>query len=91
MKATRQTVHFRFKPELNELLEAASDYLEKRHSIERHSEELYEATQSIRERVSFLLSKQYPIHFKQLPTEALWHTLNNINLDLYNKGLRDKP
>ena len=27
MKATRQTVHFRFKPELNELIEAASDYL----------------------------------------------------------------
>jgi predicted DNA-binding protein len=27
VKTTRQTVHFRFKPELNELLEAASDYL----------------------------------------------------------------
>ena len=27
MKATKTTVHFRFKPEMNELLEVASDYL----------------------------------------------------------------
>ena len=78
----------------NEEVEAACEYLDQLHIIERHSEDLYYAARQFTETLSKALSNcdiDEGISLGQLETIPLIEAINSINLDLYNKGLRDKP
>jgi len=77
----------------DEEVEAACDYLDQRHILERHSEDLYYAARQFTESLSKALSScdGAGITLGQLATIPLIDALQAINLDLYNKGLRDKP
>ena len=77
-----------------EEMQAACEYLDQRHILEHNSEDLYCAARQFTESLSRALSNcdmDEGISLGQLETIPLIKAVNSINLDLYNKGLRDKP
>ena len=78
----------------NEEVEAACEYLDQLHIIEHNCEDLYYAARQFTESLSKALSGcdvDTGITLGQLETIPLIMVIQDIHLDLYNKGLRDKP
>ena len=71
-----------------------SQYREYEHICMRHATELYEAVENLRESIQAALEEPPPptsIRLRDLDTQPMHETMNAIRLDLYNKGLVDKP
>tara|TARA_R110000765_G_scaffold32083_1_gene74881 strand:+ start:854 stop:1099 length:246 start_codon:yes stop_codon:yes gene_type:complete len=70
-----------------------SNYREEQHILERHSEALYTAVELliISMRSAMADESIHTIHLRHLNTSPLHKAYGDIRLDLYNKGLVNKP